>query len=337
MRIGLVAALVLVVCVVVSIGLIPGPLLSRQPGLSVTTRAATAGSGGMASGRVTVVATFYPLFEWAEAIGGNRSDVFNVVPPGVEPHDFEPSAADAKRLRTAHLILYQGNGFQPAVDRLLAALPQKGGPRIVNTAQGLVSSHPNEPEAHEDEKKHDEHNQAQGVDPHTWLDPVLAKRQVDRIATAYSEADPKNQDTYRVNAERYVAQLDQLHAEFRAGLRNCARREFVTSHAAFGYLASRYGLHQVAISGLSPEAEPSPRRLSELSRWAQEKDVKVIFFETLASPKVAQTLAREVGAKALVLNPLEGFTAEELKAGKNYLQGMRENLRNLRVALECKG
>jgi zinc transport system substrate-binding protein len=169
-----------------------------------------------------------------------------------------------------------------------------------------------------------------------WLDPELAQRQVDAIRAGLERADPAGADVYRRNAADYKAQLAELHAAFTAGLAECARREVMTSHAAFAYLTARYGLVQVPVMGVAPESEPSPADLARLVRFARQSGVTHVFTESLVSPRVAETLARELGVKTLVLNPVEGLTREEAAAGADYLALMRANLANLRTALGCR-
>jgi zinc transport system substrate-binding protein len=169
-----------------------------------------------------------------------------------------------------------------------------------------------------------------------WLDPTLARVQVEAIRAALARADPVNADHYASKAKSYVARLAALHDAFTAGLARCTRREIVVSHAAFTYLAHRYQLLQVPVMGLAPEAEPSPAELARVVRLVRRMKATVIFFETLVSPRLAETLAAEVGATTLVLNPLEGLTAEEQKAGKDYVRVMEDNLNHLRRALDCQ-
>lgn len=296
--------------------------------------AATAGCFGAnqerqpppATGRILVVAAFYPLYEFSRAVGGDRVEVTNLVSAGVEPHDFDPSPRELERIQRARLLVYIGEGFQPGLERAIGAA---NAPNLVaiDVVEGMALM-----EGREKEKDHDDG----GLDPHVWLDPVAAKDLVGKVRDALAKVDPAGKDSYAANAHAYLARLDQLDQEFRQGLSSCARREFMTSHEAFGYLARRYSLTQTAISGSSPEAEPSPARLKEIVEAARAKKAKVIFFETLVSPKVAEVVAREIGAQAMVLNPVEGLTAEEQKQGKDYLAIMRQNLANLRIALECR-
>ena len=285
----------------------------------------TAGTGG-SQGKLQVVASFYPIEYFARRIGGDRVEVFNPVPPGAEPHDLELSPRTIERIQASDVLLYLGGGFQPAIDRSLETL-EGSGLTAVDVSEGITKV-PAVTEAGETE--------AGGLDPHVWLDPLNARVMADNIEKALVEADPANEAIYRANADQLRAELDALHAEFERGLANCTHKEIVTSHAAFGYLARRYGLVEVPIAGLSPEAEPSPARLNEIIRFVREHGVEYVFFETLASPRVAEVIANETGAKTLVLNPIEGLTEEQAAAGEDYFSLMRQNLANLRTGLNCK-
>ena len=262
-----------------------------------------------------VVASFYPLYEFTRAVAGERARVASLVPPGVEPHDWDPSPQDVARVEKARVLVYNGAGLEPWVDRLLPR-----GTRLiaVKAVDGLPILH------------------ASAVpDPHVWLDPVLAQSMVDTIRAGLAAADPANAAAYATNAQAFKSRLTALHQAYEAGLRSCARRDVITSHSAFAYLAQRYGLSVVPLSGVAPESEPSPAHLAAIVRFARERKVKYIFTETLVSPRLAETLAREVGARTLVFNPIEGVAREQAAAGADYFTLMEENLRNLRTALEC--
>ncbi len=281
-----------------------------------------------AGARPLVVASFFTLWDFTAKVAGERAEVVSLVPPGVEPHDWEPTPQDVIQVRKARLFVYNGAGFEQAADRLLKELAGVG-PVPVNTTAGIaLLESPGD--------AHGGHDKNQGPDPHVWLDPVLAQAQVDTIAAGLIQVDPEGRAGYAERAAAYKARLAALHADFETGLKECARRDVVTSHAAFGYLTRRYRLNQVPVLGIAPEAEPSPADLARLVRFARKAGVKYVFFETLVSPKLAETLAREVGAKTLVLNPVEGLTKQEATASKDYLALMRENLANLRIALECR-
>lgn len=286
--------------------------------------------------RIAVVASFYPLYEFARQVGGDRVEVTSLVPSGVEPHDWEPAPQDAARLRRAKVLIYNGAGLEPWVDKLRQAA---AGPSlvVVDTTEKIALRAADLPRHDDPKQTRETRSEKVNPDPHVWLDPVLAQAQVEAIHAGLTRADPTQATVYEANARAFGARLADLHREFEQGLASCARREIITSHAAFGYLAARYGLTVVPIMGLAPEAEPSPAELVRIVRFARRHQVRYVFFETLVSSKLAETLAREVGARALVLNPVEGLTSDEVAAGKDYLSLMRDNLQNLRTGLECQG
>ena len=273
-------------------------------------------------GSIAVVASAYPLVEAGERVGGDLVSVRNLTPPGVEPHDLELAPDDLESVVTADLVLYVGGGFQPAVEEATAGTEG----RAVDVLSGItrlpVPGSGGEPAE-------------LGADPHAWLDPMRYATIVEETAAALGEEDPSNADTYRSNAQAFVAELDALDAEFREGLASCSTRTIVVSHAAFGYLADAYGLRQESISGVAPESEPDPARLAELKDLVEREGITTVFTEELVPPEVAETLAREAGVGTAVLDPLEGLTQAQLDAGEDYGSIMRRNLEILRGALGC--
>jgi zinc transport system substrate-binding protein len=285
-----------------------------------TTCARSGGSDQGSSSKLAVVAAFYPVQEAAEKVGGDLVDVTNLTAPGVEPHDLELSPGQVEAIATADVVLYLGDGFQPAVQDalgdaegvtvdLLAGLPTVEPPS--GSEEGLI------------------------VDPHVWLDPVIYGQMVDEVRAALARAAPEDASTFRTNADAFTQEISQLADAYRTGLASCDRTLIVTNHAAFGYLAAEYGLKQEAISGLAPDAEPSAQRLAEMQQLVEQQGVTTIFTEDLVSPKVAQTLAEEAGVQTAVLHTLEGLTDEEVAAGDDYGSQMQENLSTLRTALGC--
>jgi len=272
------------------------------------------------SGRVTVIASFYPLAEFARRIGGDRVDVRALVPAGGEAHDYEPTPRDVVTLGRARLFVYNGAGFEPWVDRLLPELPSTV--VRVNATDGMDLATP-------------EWSSSGGPDPHVWLDPLRAQQQADRILAGLIAVDAGSRARYEANAAALRAALAELHARYEQGLRACRRKEFVTTHAAFGYLAARYGLRQVPIAGLDPESEPSPARLRLIIEFLRRSGGTVVYSETLISPRTAQAVARETGARVEVLNPLEGLTPDEQARGLDYLRVMDANLNALAGGLDC--
>jgi zinc transport system substrate-binding protein len=288
-----------------------------------------------------VVASFYPLYEFSRQVAGDRAEVATLVPPGVEPHDWEPSPQDIAQLQKAKVFVYNGAGFESWVEKLLDAVASKGA-LVVKATERIplitvdLPGHDDPGHGKRRDPKDRPGQDKAPPDPHVWLDPVLAQAMVDNIRAGLAQADPSGAAVYGENARGFMARLETLHDAFAAGLKDCARRDIVVSHAAFGYLAQRYRLSPVPVMGLAPESEPSPAQLAAIVRFARQRKVKYIFFETLVSPKLAETLAREVGARTLVFNPIEGQTREEAAAGKGYMALMEENLKNLRTALECR-
>jgi zinc transport system substrate-binding protein len=251
----------------------------------------------------TVVAAFYPLAFAAQEIGGENLDVENLTPPGVEPHDLEATPDDVDELESADLDLLMGHDFQPVLEQ--AADQGSAGVVELLDTPGL---------------------DLRPDDPHVWLDPVRYELLVKRIADALGTPDA---------ATPMLVRLKRLDGQYRRGLADCRRPEIVTSHEAFGYLAERYGLHQVAITGLSPEAEPSPAHLADVIDRVRSSGATTVFGETLLSPRLTDTVARETGARTAVLNPIEGLTPAEEAKGDDYFSLMRANLRALRKGLGC--
>lgn len=263
--------------------------------------------------RIEVVAAFYPLAEAAARVGRANVRVANVTPRGVEPHDVELSTREIDTIDGADVAVVMGDDFQPAVEQ---AAQRRNGPTLVVLEE--LSG------------------RTRKGDPHVWLDPVRMIDIVDAVARILAETDEANAGDYRDNAARYVAELETLNGEFRAGLANCERRLIVTSHDAFGYLADAYDLDQQGVNGIDPNAEPNPKRLGQLADLARDEGVTTIFTEELISPRVARTVAREAGGLRIdSLSPLEGLTARQAKRGDDYLSVMRTNLTKLRRALGC--
>ena len=302
--------------------------LSALVALAGPAGCARPGAGGFADGKLSVVTAFYPLQFLAERIGGPDVAVSQLTKPGAEPHDVELNPRQVAGIVDAGLVVYL-HGFQPAVDRAVAQEARDTAFDVGATVELLP--------LHEDEHEHgsaaDEgHEHAEGGrDPHVWLDPVRYATIADALGARLARADPAHAAGYTARAAAVRAELESLNTGYAGALRTCSRRELVTSHAAFNYLAHRYDLTEVGITGISPDAEPSPQRLAEVAKEARETGTTTIFFETLVSPKVADTIAREVGARTAVLDPIEGLT----EPGTDYFSVMRANLDALVPALGC--
>ena len=273
--------------------------------------------------KVTVTAAFFPLAAAVAQVGGSLVKVTNLTPAGVEPHDIELNTQQAESVLDADLAVMVGNGFQPQVEDIAA---DRSGPTL-NVLKALPIN--------AGDKKVEE-GDATALDPHVWLDPVLYQSVVDAIASALSKVDPDHAADYTANAAAYNAKLATLNTEYETGLANCSRQLLVTAHEAFGWLTQRYGLTQEGIAGISPDAEPNPQRLADLTDLVEKKGVTTIYTEDLVSPKVARTLAREAGGlKTATLNPLEGLTAKQTKAGATYISEMQDNLQAIQKGLGC--
>jgi zinc transport system substrate-binding protein len=297
----------------------------------------TAGCGsgddgpGSGSDGLTVVAGFYPL-EWAAArVGGERVSVSSLTPPGAEAHDLELTPQDVGAVGDADLLVYL-DGFQPALDE---AAENEGGDHAWDAGQAadLVAGEEHEEHGgHADEEEEHEHGD-EAVDPHFWLDPTRLASVGDALAERLTELDPDGAATYEENAAALRDDLEALDTEMGAGLAGCAVDTLVTSHDAFGYLADRYGLEVVGISGLSPSQEPDPSQLAEIATLVRERGVTTVYTETLVDPAVAETVADEAGVRTAVLDPIEGLTDES--PGEDYLQVMRANLTTLQEGQSC--
>ncbi|HLO03885.1 MAG TPA: metal ABC transporter substrate-binding protein [Symbiobacteriaceae bacterium] len=279
------------------------------------------------SSKVKVAVSFYGLEEWTKIVGGDRVQVTNLVPPGVEPHEWEPNPSELKTLEQAKAFFYVGAGYEHWVDQTLTAIGKKD-LVAVEASHGFALL---ESGAHEGETGHD-HG---GLDPHIWLDPQGAIQMVKAVRDGLIQADPAGKAIYTTNAEAYMAKVEGLDQKFAAGLKSCKSDEIFVTHEAYGYLAHRYNLHQHAVLGLSPETEPDPKTLAELIKVAKAEGVKVIFTETVASNKLTEVLAKEVGARTLTLHTFENLTDDERKAGADYIKVMEQNLANLKQGLEC--
>ncbi|MGY1803846.1 metal ABC transporter substrate-binding protein [Blastococcus sp. SYSU D00922] len=289
--------------------------------------------GGTGGGDgLTVVAGFYPL-EWAAArVGGERISVSSLTPPGAEAHDLELTPKDVAAVGEADLLVYL-DGFQPALDE---AAHSEGGDHAWDAGQAADLVAPEEHAEHEEGEHAEEDGHEHGdetIDPHFWLDPTRLASVGDALAERLTELDPDGAATYEENADALRADLEGLDAEMEAGLAGCTVDTLVTGHDAFGYLADRYGLEVVGISGLSPSQEPDPSQLAEIATLVRERGVTTVYTETLVDPAVAETVADEAGVRTAVLDPIEGLTDES--QGEDYLQVMRANLATLQEGQSC--
>ncbi|MER7344180.1 metal ABC transporter substrate-binding protein [Streptomyces aurantiacus] len=334
--------------------LIPSAALATATVLGLTALSGCASSDAAdknSEGKLDVVASFYPMEFLAKEIGGKNVEVTTLTEPGQEPHDLEISAKQTAQLENADAALYL-KGLQPSVDE---AIGQSGIKTKIDAASlTSLEKHGNEVGGHDKHEEHDEHGSEDehgheeegheghshetpgGKDPHIWLDPVRYAEVAEGVGEAFAKADPDHKATYEKNTAALVKKLTGLDTDFKNGLKKTASDEkvFITTHAAFGYLAERYGLTEEAISGLDPEGEPSANRVKDLQEMAKADGVTTVFYETLVSDKTAKTLAKDAKLKTDVLDPIEGIT--EKSRGDDYFEVMRSNLAALQKALGTK-
>ncbi len=276
---------------------------------------APADEGG---GGLRIVASFFPMYDFARKIAGDRATVTMMVPAGSDPHTWEPSAADIARVGKADLFIYNGAGMEHWVPTVLAGAASQT-VRVVEASSGMPlrsGGHAHDGEDHE-------------TDPHVWLAPANVKIQMATIRDALILADPEGAEIYRGNYALWAAAVDRMDTEYHNALAPYRGREIVVAHEAFGYLCDAYGLIQLPVEGLTPDSEPDPARMAEIIRIARERDVRVIFFDRTASSKVADTLAAEIGARVDVLDPVASLSPEQIAAGEDWFSIMRANLRAL--------
>ena len=286
--------------------------------------------------KIQVMTTFYPMYEFTKQVVGDKGDVELLIPAGTEPHDFEPSAKDLAKISDSDVFVYNSPELETWTDNLTDTVDTKQ-TEIIQASKDIKlmegTEHDHE-EAHDhDTQEHEEHGHSHELDPHVWLDPALAIKEVETIRDQLSKKYPDDKAAFEKNAASYIDELKKLDEEFQTAFKDAKNKTFVTQHAAFGYLANQYGLTQEAIAGISPDQEPSPSRLSELKHYVDDNQVKVIYFEENASSKVAETLSKETGVKLEVLNPLESLTDKQIKDGEDYLSVMRENLAALKESV----
>jgi zinc transport system substrate-binding protein len=302
--------------------------------------------------RLIVVTSLFPLYDFARNIGQNRADVSLLLPPGVEAHSFEPRPGDMVRLNQADVFVYTNNAMEPWAHDLIKGV-QSRTLRVVESGRDIAITPGHE--AHSQAKKttHEAHtpgNKADhghknghqhghdynGADPHVWLDFSNAAKMVDHIVAGFIEKDPANKNFYEKNADAYKAKLNDLDRQFKEGLSGCRKRVIVHGgHFAFGYLAQRYGLKYVAVSGFSPNAEPTPAGMARISKTLKANGLNHLFYEELLSPRIAESIARETGASLLMLHAAHNVSKEEFDRGVGFPDLMQSNLENLKRGLQC--
>lgn len=284
--------------------------------------------------KLSVVTTVYPVYDFACNIAGEQAEIINLVPAGMEPHDFELSTGDMQLLEQADIFIYNGAGMEHFVDKTLQSISNED-LIVVECAKDIELLQAAHSHRHEEEELHEQETEDVGKkDPHTWLSISNAIVEAEVIKDAFVEVDEEHAEYYESNFELYKDQLAELQNLYKAELSGLSKNTIVVAHEAFGYLCEEYDLVQVGIEGLTADSEPDSARMKEIIDFCREHEIRVIFFEELVSPKVAESIASEVGAETMVLNPIEGLTAEQETAGMNYIGLMKENLEALKKALQ---
>jgi zinc transport system substrate-binding protein len=268
--------------------------------------------------RIKIVASFYPIYEFVKKVGGNKVDVTTLIPIGVEPHEFEPTIQQIQNAESADLIVYNGAGLEKWIDKINSKSK-------VDASQGLNLIRSNNSES------------AGSYDPHVWLDPILAEKEVETIRDALIKIDPSNSNYYKINADNFLKELANLDNKIKTELTACSKKDFIAFHNAFTYFADRYGLKQHSIQGLSPEGEILPQKIQQIIQLSRDLGLNIIYSEDLVDPRSAQVIAQEIpNGKVLILSPIEGINAQEQKAGIGYLDKMNEDIDNLKTGLQCQ-
>ena len=271
-------------------------------------------------GKIKIYTSIYPLYDFAKKVGGDKVDVTNLVPAGTEPHEWEISTSDIVNLEKADMLIYNGAGIENWTDKVISTLENKD-ISYVKTSEGLDIHKIGKKDSQEDNK----HSHG-SYDPHTWLSIKNAKQEMENIKNALVKYDPDNADYYEDNYEKYAKKFDELDKKYSNTLGPIKNKTIIVAHEAFGYLCEEYDINQEGIEGLTPDSEPDPARMRQIIKFAKKNNVKTIFFEELVSPKVAQTIAKEINAKTEVLNPLEGLSEEQINNGEDYFSVMEKNL-----------
>ena len=267
------------------------------------------------SSKLKVVSSFFPIDQFVGKVGGDAIERMILIPNGVEPHDYEPTIKDIQSVDSADVLVYNGLGFENWIGKM--SIPQK-----IDASKGLNASYL------------DERNM--NFDPHVWLDPLLAKKQVENIRDGLIMIDPNHKDIYVNNSNNFLNELDNLDEKIRTDLESCKKKDFITFHNSFSYFAKQYGLNQHSISNTDPESEVTPARLTEIINIAKTLGLQVIYSEELVDPRQATVIAQEIpDGKVLVLSPIEGLSANEQNAGLGYIDKMNDNINNLMAGLQC--
>jgi len=295
--------------------------------------------------KIRVITTLFPLYDFVKHIGQDRVDALLLLPPGVEPHSFEPKPDDIVQINKADLFVYTGKYMEPWAGDILKGVDNKD-LIVVDSSHGISLMEEKGEHQHKHQEAHGhkeghKHRHKEGhpheVDPHFWLDFGNAQKMIDNILEGFVKRDPSHKEFYSKNAEQYKSRLNDLDLTFKEVLSRCQKKVLVhAGHFAFGYLAKRYGLEYVAAYGFSPDAEPSPKKMVELTKTLKKHGLRHLYHEELITPRVAETIARETGASLLMLHGAHNLTKEEFEKGVTFISLMEENLKSLEVGLQCQ-
>lgn len=272
--------------------------------------------------QLKISTSFYPLYFLTKEIVGDQAEVINLTKTGVEPHDYEPSTGDIREIEDSQLLIVTDDYFETWLQDLSQQIGQDK-TQVLKAGAGLASLQMNK-------------DNTVKTDPHIWLDPTLLQKEAEAISNKLQTIDPRNAELYQSNTQILLSKLNTLDQEFKTGLAHCQKNKVITSHAAFAYMAKRYGFEQIAIQGLNAEEDPSPAEIASIVKLAKANEINYVFFETLLSPKISETIAKEIGGQTLIFNPIEGLNEEEKQSGADYFSIQKENLNNLRLALNCQ-
>lgn len=278
-------------------------------------------AGNATDAKLKVIASFYPMYDYAKNVGGERADVTCLIPVGVEPHEYDPTTSDILALNGAHVFILNGVIEESWAPELIASLNNKN-LEVIDTSKGipLVASMDAD---------------MPGNDPHLWLDPAEAVKQVAAIRDAFIRADPAGKDYYESNAAAYTRKLESLDAQFREIMPSCKKKEILITHATLAYFCREYGCTQVPIEGVNAEGEPTPAVVAAIVEQAKADNITVVFTERLYSPQIAQSIADEIHGIVAVFNTVHGLTAEEQRRGVDYISQMQENVKTIKESLDC--
>lgn len=276
--------------------------------------------------KLQVYSSFYAVYDFVNKIGGDKINLINIVPTGTEPHDWEPSINDMLNLEGADILFYNGLGMEQWLEKVKNTIENPNIQYVeLSTAITPLSSGHNQAHSHT--------NNEEEADPHIWLNPQNVIKELTLIKDTLSSADPVNKAYYEANYKKACEDITKLDTDFKTAVNGFKSKEIIVAHEAYAYLCSAYGLTQIPIEGIMADSEPSPSKMSEITKLANEKNIKYIFFEELINSKAANAIASEIGAKLLVLNPFEGLTKEQIDSGEDYISIMYKNLENLKKAL----